>query len=69
MVTVLPLTVHTVGDVLPNTTGLVEAPAVADTLKVPPDANVGVAGVAMKFVMACAAWPIATSSVTCGAAL
>jgi len=38
MLTVLPLTVHTLGDALPNTTGLPDAPPVADTLKLPPGA-------------------------------
>ena len=45
---------------LANCTGLVEAPPVADTLKVPFGANVGAAGLAMKLVIACAAAPMVT---------
>jgi hypothetical protein len=68
IVTVVPVTVQTAGVVLPKTTGLVDAPAVAEIANVPPGENVGAAGVATKPVMACAPRPMATSSVTCGAA-
>jgi hypothetical protein len=69
MVTVLPLTVHADVVVLANVTALVDAPPVAETLNVPPGLKVGLAGVAMKLVIACEANPIVTSSVTCGAAV
>ena len=69
MVTVLPLTVHTDVVVLAKVTALVEAPAVADTLNVPPGLKVGLAGVAMKLVIVWLANPIETSSGTCGAAV
>ena len=54
IVTVLPATVHTAAVVLANTTGLPEAPPVADTLNVPPGANTGEAGFDANPVMACA---------------
>ena len=65
----LPLTEHTVGAVLANTTGLLDAPPVADTLKVPFGLNTGAAGLAAKLVITCVAAPIATFSATCGAPL
>ncbi|MNW22861.1 hypothetical protein D3C71_2246040 [compost metagenome] len=64
----LPLTVHTEVVVLANTTGLVDAPGVAETAKVPPGAYTGEAGLAAKSVMAWLATVMATSSRTCGAA-
>ena len=64
-----PATVQTAGVVLANTTGLPEAPPVAETVNVPPAVNTGAAGFATKAVIAWTAWPIATLSVACGAAL
>ena len=69
MVTVLPATVHTAAVVLAKTTGLPEAPPLADTLKVPPGANTGEAGFAAKPVMAWVAVAIVTARLACGAAL
>ena len=69
IVAVLPLTVQTAGVVLAKTTGLVDAPPVADSANVPFGANTGAAGLAVKLVMAWAARPIATLRTTCGAAL
>ena len=69
IVAVLPLIVHTAGDVLANTTGLVEGPGVADTVKVPPGVNTGAEGVAAKFVIAWFAAAMTTLSETCGAAV
>ena len=69
IVTVLPDTVHTEVDVLANTTGLPDAPPVADTVNVPPGAYTGAAGFATKLLMAWLAMPMVTASVACGAAL
>ena len=52
--TVLPVTVQTAGVVLAKTTGLVDAPPVADTANVPFTANTGAAGLATKLVIV---WP------------
>ena len=68
MVTVLPLTVHTPLEVLANTTGWPEAPPLAAREKVPLGLNTGAVGLLAKPVMACVAWPMATFSVTSGAA-
>ena len=54
IVTVLPLTVHTVGAVLAYTTALLEPPPVADTLKVPFGLKAGAPGLAAKLLIACA---------------
>ena len=69
MVTVLPLIVHTAGEVLAITNGLVEAPGVAETVKVPLAAYTGAVGLAAKFVIVWLARPMTTLSAACGAAL
>ena len=69
IVTVLPLTVQTAGVVLAKTTGLVDAPPVADRVNVPFGAYTGAAGLALKLAIAWAARPMLTLSATCVAGL
>ena len=57
--TVEPETVHTDSVVLPNVTGLPDAPPVADTVNVPLN-RIGFGGLAAKFVIVCVAGLIAT---------
>ena len=64
----LPATVHTAGEALANSTGLVDGPGVAETVKLPPGAYTGAAGLAAKLLIACVAGPMFTASVACGAA-
>ena len=59
MVTVAPATEHTAGVVLPNTTGLPDAPPVAETANVPFGANTGADGLAANPPIACVARAIA----------
>lgn len=64
MVTVLPDTVQTAGDAEPNTNAAVDAPGVADTVKLPPGAKTGAAGFDAKPVITCEAAVIATFKFT-----
>ena len=63
IVTIVPLTLQTLGEVLANTTGLLEPPPVADTVNVPFGANTGAAGLATKLLIL---WPAGFTWNDCG---
>lgn len=68
IVTVRPATLQIAGVVVANTTGLPEAPPLAETLKLPLGANTGAAGSAMNCWIVCRACPMAMFCVTAPAA-
>ena len=70
METVVPLSVQTPGEVEAKTSGLVEAPGVAEIVNVPPGLNMGLVGADAKLVMAwLALGPMPTFRISWGAAL